>query len=69
MGCDKNMSEFKYMECVLDESGTDETKCSRKVASGMKVEGAMRSLVNTRGLQLEFCMSHCLCMSLCIVVR
>ena len=45
-------SEFKYLGCVLDESGTDEAKCSRKVTSGRKVAGAIRSLVNARGLQL-----------------
>ena len=28
-------------------------KCSRKVASGRSVAGAIRSLVNTRNLQLE----------------
>ena len=38
---------------VLDESGTDETECSRKVASGRKVADAIRSLVNTWSLQLE----------------
>ena len=41
------------MGCVLDESGTDGAECSRKVASGRRVAGAMRSLVNARGLQLE----------------
>ena len=25
------MSEFKYLEYILDESGIDETECSRKV--------------------------------------
>ena len=41
------------MECVLDESGTDKAKCRRKVARGRRVAGAIRSLVNARGLQLE----------------
>ena len=31
----------------------DEAKCSRKVESGRRVGGAIRSLVNTRSLQLE----------------
>ena len=35
------------MGCVLYESGTDLTECWRKVA------GAIRSLANARGLQLE----------------
>ena len=42
-----HVSEFKYMRYVLDEYGTDGAECSRKVAS------AIRSLVNTRDLQLE----------------
>ena len=45
--------EFKYLGCVLDESGTDGAKCSRKVASGRRVAGTIRSLVNARNLQLE----------------
>ena len=49
----ENVSEFKYLECVLDESGTDEAECSRKVASGRRVAGTIRSLVNARDLQLE----------------
>ena len=47
-------SELKYLGCVLGESGTDEADCSRKVASGRKVAGAIRSLVNVRDLQLEY---------------
>ena len=39
--------------CVFDESGTDEAECSRKVASGRKVAGAIGSLVNARSLELE----------------
>ena len=31
----------------------DEAECSRKVASGRRVPGAIRSLVNARSLQLE----------------
>ena len=46
----KHVSELK---CVLDESGTDGADCSRKVASGRRVAGVMRSLVNARSLQLE----------------
>ena len=44
--------EFKYLGCVLDESGTDEAECNRKVASGMRVAGTIRSLVNAKSLQL-----------------
>ena len=45
--------ELKFLGCVLDESGTDEEECSRKAASGKRVAGAIRSLVNARSLQLE----------------
>ena len=45
--------EFKYLGCIFDESDTDEAKCSRKAASGRRVAGAIRSLVNARNLQLE----------------
>ena len=50
------MSEFKYLGCVLDDSGAYEAECSREVASGRRVAGAIRSLVNARGLQLESAM-------------
>ena len=48
-----HVSEFKYLGCVLDESGTDEAEYSRKVACGKMVVGAIRSLVNTTSLQFE----------------
>ena len=51
--CLKDVSEFKYLGCVLDELGTDEAKCSRKVASGRRVAGDIRFLVNARSLQLK----------------
>ena len=37
----------------MHESRTDEAVCSRKVASGRRVAGGIRSLVNARSLQLE----------------
>ena len=49
----EHVSEFKYLGCVLDESGTDAAGCSREVASGRRVAGAIRSLVNAKGFQLE----------------
>ena len=45
--------EFKYLECVLGDSGTERAECSRKGASGRGIAGAIRSLVNARDLQLE----------------
>ena len=38
------------------EEGSDEAECSRKVASGRRVTGAIRSQVNARILQLECAM-------------
>ena len=48
----EHVLEFKYLGCGLGESGTYEAECRRKVASG-RVAGAIRFLVNARGLQLE----------------
>ena len=47
----------------FDESGTDDAECRRKKASARKVVGAIRSLVNARGLQLEgtTCVIACPC--------
>ena len=47
------VSEFKYLGCVLNESGTEVAEYSRKVASGRRVTDAIRSLVNAKDLQLE----------------
>ena len=41
------------MGFVLGESGTDEAEGIRRVASGRKVAGAIRSLVNIKDLQIE----------------
>ena len=45
-------SEFKYLVCILEESGTDEADCRRKGVSGRRIAGAIRFL-NTRDLQRE----------------
>ena len=47
------LSEIKYLECVLDESGTDGAEYNRKVANGRRDAVPIRSLVNARDLQLE----------------
>ena len=44
---------FKYLECVLNESGTNETEYSRKAVSGRRVVGDIRSLVDAGNVQLE----------------
>ena len=38
---------------ILDESDKEGAECSRKVASGLRVGGVIRSLVNARDSQLE----------------
>ena len=42
----EHVSEFKYLGCVLEESVTDDAEFNKKVASGMRVAGAIWSLVN-----------------------
>ena len=49
----EHVSEFKYLGCILEESDTYDVDCSRKVTSGRRVTGAIRSPVNIRSLQLE----------------
>ena len=49
----EHISEFKYLECVLVEEGTDRTECSKKVGSGRRVAGTIRSLVNATDLQIK----------------
>ena len=39
----KHDLEFKYLGWFLDESGTYRAECSRKVVSGRRVAGAIRS--------------------------
>ena len=43
----EQVSKFKYLGCVLDESGRNEAECSRKEAD------VISSLFNARDLQLE----------------
>ena len=49
----EEMSKFKYLGWVLDELRTDVAKCHRHGGRERKFAGAIRSLVNARGLQLE----------------
>ena len=46
--CKNFVNQFKYLQCVEDERGTDVAECLRKV------EGIIRSLVNDINLQPEF---------------
>src|SRR5678815_307076 len=38
---------------LLDEKGMDDAECSRKVVNGRNVAGAIKSLVDIKGLSLE----------------
>ena len=70
--CLEHVSEFKYFGCVLDKSGTDEAKCSRKVASGGEYQvllGLWLMLGVCSLSLLGSCMSHCWCLFLRMVVR
>ena len=44
------VSEYKFLGCVLNESDTDGSECSRKVTSGRRVADTIRFLVNARDL-------------------
>ena len=48
-----HVSEFKYLECVLDETGTYGTECSTKLASGERIAFVNGFIVNARDFQLE----------------
>ena len=69
----EHFSVFKYLACVLVESGTDEAECSRKVVSERRVAGAIWSLWLMLGVfnlsVLGSCMSHCWFLFLRMVVR
>ena len=41
---------IKYLGCILDEISTDGAECSRKVASGRRITGEIRPLVNAMDL-------------------
>src|SRR5678816_3773424 len=41
---------------MLDEKGMNDAECSRKVVNGRKVTGAIKSLVDVKGLSLECAM-------------
>ena len=57
--CLEHVSKFKYLGCVLDESGTEDAECSKRVVSERKVVGVISSLVNARDLELECAINLC----------
>ena len=51
--CLEHISKFKYLGLVFNETGINRSECSRKVARGGRVAGAIRFLNNARDLQLQ----------------
>ena len=49
----EQVSEFKYLGYMLDERGTDDTECGRKVSSGRREASAIKLLVNAKCLSIE----------------
>ena len=67
-----NLSMFWNLNiwgCVLDELGTDETKCCSKVVNGRRVAGLWLMLGFCSLSVLESCMYHCLYLFLCRALR
>ena len=50
----EQVSQFKNLGYVLDESCTEDAEYLRKVPRERKVAGAMRSLANDRVLQIQY---------------
>ena len=44
------VTEFKYLGCVLNDSDLNVAECYRKVVSGKKGAGGINPLVNARSL-------------------
>ena len=65
----EDVSDFKYLGCISDESGTDGPEYSRKVASGRRIGGEIRSLDNCSLNVLKSCRKHCLYMLLRMAVK
>ena len=65
----EHVSEFKYLRCILDELGTYEAECSRRVVSRRRVASALGLWLMLGVCSLSVlgsCMSHCWCLSLCM---
>ena len=68
----EHVLEYKYLGCVLGKSAESGAECSRKVASGRRVAGAIKFLVNAWDLQLEcprVLYETCFYLLLCVPVR
>lgn len=49
----EQVQSFKYLGSVLNVKGNDEADCENKVVQGRKVSGAIRALVNAKGMSVE----------------
>ena len=49
----ERVNDFKYLGSVVNDRGTDVDDCNARVASGRKVAGAIRLLVNERNLNMS----------------
>ena len=62
-GAQLEQVELKYLGSVLEESGTDADKCCRKVRSGRKDSGTIRSWLILGVCSFSVrrcCMQHCI---------
>ena len=50
-------SKYKCLGFVLNQSGTDGRKCSKKISSRRKVGDAVRSLVSSTSLRFKVLLS------------
>ena len=67
----EDVSEFKYLGYVLNESAIDGAECRKKVEGERSAIIAIGSLFDNSGLQLE-CVRvfhGCSCLLLCMLVR
>ena len=61
----EHVSEFKYLGCVLEESGTDEAEFSRKVVGGLQMLLGTWLMLGVCSLSvLGSCISHYWCLFL-----
>ena len=66
----EHVLEFKYLGCVLDESGTDEESGRWRVGGGLQVSLGLWLMIGLCSLSvLGSCIKHCLSLFLCMAVR
>ena len=68
----RHVLEFKYLRCVLDESGKDGAECNRKLQEGRgwQVPSDPYLMLGVCNLSvLESCMKHCLYLFIYMAVR